>query len=600
MEIPSDNLYVSNLPPAITEGGLSALFSSYGVVTQCKCLPNPMTGSVGASGMGVALVRFRSIEEATLVMTQVGGSTPEGFDQPISIKYAANNPRRDGRGMTGDMGPNGPYGMQSLTAFGGMESLALVAAGVAGAAGGTTSGALPEPAPHEHLYFKGLPMNLDEVAFMAVLGNMAKVTSVKILPNPNPKPGGDTFGAAMATFDTVDDALHVKHTLNGQTPDWCGQKLLVRFANQRGGPYGSIPVTDNQAALLAAQLLQASAGAAGAGYGTGHGTPPEPAAHENLYFKGLPANIDELTLREVLGSISNLVSVKVLSNPKPGTDGCGTAMARFASLEDAAHVKDMLNGQTPDWCGQRLLVRFATQKGGPGNPNMYAAAQAQAQALALAQAQVQVEAAAQAQAAFENEATWAAEQAAWAAGVGIGAEQAAWIAGSGGGAGADVGSAISQLMSGNPIGRVNADFLVTMVHEAVVVPGAGAKINNADSTIYVSGLPGDMTERHAYKLFSPLGAIFSVSLKHGGVGESSWAICFVNFVDPLSAQAAIAVYNGMQVPEGNVLKVSIKQQIGSPLAVGNGPMLALVPPGDPDCAPPPPPTPAPGMALLMA
>jgi len=596
MESPSDNLYVSNLPSSITEGGLSALFSSYGVVTQCKVLPNPMTGSVGASGMGVALVRFRSIEEATLVMTQVGGSTPEGFDLPISIKYAANNPRRDGRGMTGDMGPNGPYGMQSLTAFGNMDSLALVAAGAAGATGGTTTGALPEPPPHEHLYFKGLPMNLDEVAFMAVLGNIAKVTSVKILPNPNPKPGGDTFGAAMATFETIDDAIHVKHTLNGQTPDWCGQKLLVRYANQRGGPYGSMiqaPSQDDQAALLAAQLIQASAGPAA--YGTGQGTPPEPAPHENLYFKGLPSNIDEHTLREVLGGIANLVSVKVLSNPKPGSDGCGTAMARFATMEDAAHVKEMLNGQTPDWCGQRLLVRYATQKGGPGNPNMYAAAQAQAQALALAQAQAQVEAASQAAAAIENEASWAAEQAAWAAGV----EQAAWTAGSGGGA-AEVESAISQLMSGNAVGRVSADFLVTMVHEAVVVPGAGAKINNADSTIYVSGLPGDMTERHAYKLFSPLGAIFSVSLKHGGVGESSWAICFVNFVDPLSAQAAIAVYNGMQVPEGNVLKVSIKQQTGGPPVAGSGPMLALVPPGDPASAPPPPPTPAPGAALLMA
>lgn len=588
MEVPSDNLYVSNLPPVITEGGISALFSAYGVVTQCKVLPNPMTGSLGASGMGVALVRFRSIEEATLVMTQVGGSTPEGFDQPINIKYAANNPRRDGRGMTGEMGPNGPYGMQSLVPYGGMEALAAAA---------VSSGSAPEPPPHEHLYFKGLPLNLDEAAFMAVLGNLAKVTSVKILANPNQSPGGVTFGAAMATFDTVEDAVHVKHTLNGQTPDWCGQKLLVRYANQRGGPYGQLPATDNHAALLAAQLLQASAGG---GYGTGQGTPFEPTPHENLYFKGLPSNIEERTLREVLGNIANLISVKVLSNPKPGSDGCGTAMARFATTEDAQHVKDMLNGQMPDWCGQRLLVRFATQKGGPANPMYAQVQQAQVQALAIAQAQAQVEAAAQAQAYAENEAAWAQEQAAWAAGVGgVAQEQAAWPAGDGGGGGV-VGSAISELMSGNPIGRVNADFLVTMVHEAVVVPGAGAKINNADSTIYVSGLPGDMTERHVYKLFSPLGAIFSVTLKHGGVGDSSWAICFVNFVDPLSAQAAIAVYHGMQVPEGNLLKVSVRQQTGSPQGVGNGPMLALVPPGDPASAPPPPPTPAPAAALMMA
>lgn len=532
MESPSDNLYVSNLPHDITDTVVTALFSPYGVVTQCKVLPNPKAGEPGASGMGVALVRFRSVEEATQVLVSLNGVTPEGFGQPVAIKYKIDNSYRGG-------GAEG-YGKWPAVTGTDMSPYASPAQ--------LAAGAMPEPQPHEKLYFKGLKLGLDEMTFTAELRKLGTVASVKILA-PNGNPGMGATGTAMATFASEQDATAVRNALHGQTPEFADQRLLVRYANQ-GGRQAPAPAWAAPAiSMLQDQMNGGAWGGAWAAPPTAGGTAPEPPPHENLYFKGLPGGIDEASLMAVLGNIANITSVKILPNPQ-GPSGTGTAMALFASVEDAVHCKQSLNGETPDWCGQKLLVRYANQKGaGKGAPPPV-------------------------------QGGWDAPPQAYEAG------------GAGYGKGGYGASAMDQILHGGPMNQVNADFLVKMVNEAVVLPGAGTKINNAEATIYIGGLPGDTTERHIYKLFSPLGAIFSVFLKHGGDGDKSWAISFVNYVDPLSAQAAIAVYNGMQVPEGNMLKVSIKQQggKGAGMAAADGAsMLTLMPPpqvAQPDFAQP--------------
>lgn len=345
---PSDNLYMTQLPSGISEGMLCEVFSQLGKVVQCKVLPNPVAG-----GAGAALVRFASVEEAQLIVMQMNGVTPPGFDQPISVKFAQQRARGGGGG-------GGSYG------------------------GGDAS---------------------------------------------SPYGGGGPFGAE--------------------------------------------------------------------------------APSDNLYIKGLPAGVDEAWLQEALGGLATVVSVKVLQNPSPELGGGGAALARFQTADDATHVKNLLHGQSPDWCAGSLIVRYAAQRGGAR---------------------------------------------------GGGSSYTPGMAG-GFSAAAQAGSAVEQLLHGEAI-NVDADFLVKMVNEAVVLPGAGTRFHNNEATIYVGGLPVDTTENHVYQLFSPLGAIFSVFVKRGGAGTNVWAIAFINYVDPLSAQAAIAVYNGMQVPDGSVLKVKIKDAKG--------------------------------------
>lgn len=373
----SDNLYMTNLPCDVSENVIAEVFSKYGRVVQCKVLPNPITG-----GMGAALVRFQSVGEAQSIVMQMNGTTPAGFNQPVNIKFATPKASRNGDPDRG-------------------------------------GGQWNEPAPGDNLYIKGLPAGIDEPWLKEALGGLATVVSVRVLQNPSQ----DGTCAALARFETVDDAMHVKNMLHGQSPDWCTQRLLVRFANQKGmqgggggggGGGGAMPPVDFAAVLAGGPL--------------GAGIPGLQAA-----FSG------------------------------GGFDGSG---------------------------------------GGFGDAGM----------------------------------------------------------GFGGASG--TGSAVEQLLQQQSQMQVDADFLVKMVHEAVVLPGAGTRYHTSEATVYVGGLPGDTEESHVYQLFSPLGAIFSIFVKTGGVGGNAWAIAFVKYVDPLSAQAAIAVYNGMQVPDGSVLKVKIKDSKG--------------------------------------
>jgi len=260
-----------------------------------------------------------------------------------------------------------------------------------------------------------------------------------------------------------------------------------------------------------------------------------------LYIKGLPQGCEEAWLTEALSGLAMVNSVKILNYET--SDGTCAAMARFASIEDATLVKDTLHGQSPEWCPTELDVKFARQStkgGGKGDGGSKGSS---------------------------GKGSWSSGGSSWSgkggslwSGKGGGGgstpadpdiqAQDAWIASAGGAAGDNM--------------KVTAESLVTMVQEAEVLPGNGPQFQNPEGTIYIAGLPGDTTKLQAYQLFSPFGAIVSVSVKTGEArGKTpAWAISFVNYVDPLSAQAAIAVYNGMQIPDGTTMRVSLKNTSG--------------------------------------
>merc|ERR1712194_550409 len=111
-------------------------------------------------------------------------------------------------------------------------------------------------------------------------------------------------------------------------------------------------------------------------------------------------------------------------------------------------------------------------------------------------------------------------------------------------------------------GGLTTAQLVDMVYASNMLPG-GQKYQNERSSLYVGGLPGDVTDTHLYRMFSPYGAIHSCTTKYQGSGEMSWTIGFINYLDPASADAAITAYNGMSLPDGNTLKVTIKTTPGN-------------------------------------
>lgn len=87
MAAPSDNLFIGDLPPHVTDESVLAIFSAYGEVASCKAIPAKAGGSKGA-----ALVRFGTLAEAQWVLENLNGNLPEGLDEPVVIQYARNPP----------------------------------------------------------------------------------------------------------------------------------------------------------------------------------------------------------------------------------------------------------------------------------------------------------------------------------------------------------------------------------------------------------------------------------------------------------------------------------------------------------------------------
>lgn len=111
MAAPSDNLFIGDLPPSVSDESVLEVFSAYGEVVSCKAIPPKAGGSKGA-----ALVRFATLVEAQWVLENLNGNLPEGLDLPVVIQYARNPPggpadksgRSNGGWGKGSLGPQQP------------------------------------------------------------------------------------------------------------------------------------------------------------------------------------------------------------------------------------------------------------------------------------------------------------------------------------------------------------------------------------------------------------------------------------------------------------------------------------------------------------
>ncbi|CAH4030721.1 sex-lethal homolog isoform X1 [Pieris brassicae] len=83
-DIKETNLYVTNLPRAITEEQLETIFGKYGRIVQKHILRDKNNGSP----RGVAFVRFDKREEAQEAIAALNNVIPEGGTEPLSVKVA--------------------------------------------------------------------------------------------------------------------------------------------------------------------------------------------------------------------------------------------------------------------------------------------------------------------------------------------------------------------------------------------------------------------------------------------------------------------------------------------------------------------------------
>lgn len=93
---PSDNIYVTGLPPGADERMVRYLFAPYASVTQCKVINNG-----GARGEKTsAFLRFMSAQQAAWVVQNMNGAIPQGLSEPIFARFAdAPEPKQPSFGM---------------------------------------------------------------------------------------------------------------------------------------------------------------------------------------------------------------------------------------------------------------------------------------------------------------------------------------------------------------------------------------------------------------------------------------------------------------------------------------------------------------------
>ncbi|CAE7230620.1 gnt1 [Symbiodinium pilosum] len=97
----------------------------------------------------------------------------------------------------------------------------------------------------------------------------------------------------------------------------------------------------------------------------------------------------------------------------------------------------------------------------------------------------------------------------------------------------------------------------------------GGKWNNDDNTLFVGGLPEDMTNLEMYQIFAPFGPIAprgATALLDKESGKCT-GIGFVNFMEKDSAEKAIRILNGYAFLDGSWLTVKKK---GPPKSKGEG------------------------------
>lgn len=228
---------------------------------------------------------------------------------------------------------------------------------------------------------------------------------------------------------------------------------------------------------------------------------------DNLFVQDLPEGTDENTLKTVFSCYGSVVQGKVIAGNK--------GFVRYSSMEEAQWVVENVNGNIPEGFSTPVQVKFANPPGGGKGGGKWQQ---------------------------NNSAPYP----------GGGAIQQWQPQGkAAGGKGKDGGG------KGGKGNYAMKDF-VKMLSMSGNLPGG--KWTNDENCIFVGGLAQDCTDEDLYQIFSPFGAIASKgvrAMKNKETGQCT-GFGFVNFIDPAATPLAIMTLNNQQLPDGQMLRVSIK------------------------------------------
>lgn len=359
--VPSDNVFIGELPASLTQQECREIFGAYGQVTQCRVLPvRPSTGKASA------LVRFGSVIEATWITENLDGNLVEGLVEPITARFAnpsgSNGASKSAAGVA--VTPIAPVAAAAAAAKG---PRSLGGRGVAGAAGSNAGPA--DARVLDNVFIGELPAGMTTEECKAIFGTYGQVVQCRVLPAR----AATGKSSALVRFGSVEEAKSIVESLNGSFVEGLAEPIQARFANNpvhgdgKGGTKGDAganrsapyPVVGEQGGPATFSSLYSSVKKAGL-----LGAFTEQAPDEcQVFLSNLPPDTTDLDLFKLFSPFGaiGVTGVKALVNPDGTCKGIG-----FVDFVDPSHAElaiQTLHGHTaPD--GTTLHV--ALKRSGKG------------------------------------------------------------------------------------------------------------------------------------------------------------------------------------------------------------------------------------------
>lgn len=387
-------------------------------------------------------------------------------------------------------------------------------------------------ADNANLWIGGLPEGIDDESFAQLFEGSGTIVSSRCMPEKK---------CGFVKYSSRDEAMAVVEAMNGFEFD--GTTLQVKFANDgaKGSDKGGKGGKDNSWGGKGKSKGgkdewggKGDKGKKGCKGKDGKGKEVQPwemiqaiqEPSDNLYIKGLPADFSSDAVEEIFGNYATVTSCKLLQYPNE----CSLLM-RVASVDMAKWMVESLDGNIPEGLTTTISVRYADTP----------ATKAKKVQTLLGVA-----------------GDFCASK-----GDGKGKSDKSGPYGGKGG---------KAPLAGNPDPNLapHVKAAVDVMLKNFGSGGKGGKFpSEGDETnLYVKDLPGTADDLYIYKVFSPFGALESISIKTGPDG--TWAIAFVKYSTNAEAQGALMGLNNCLLPDGSMLKVSVKTGGGDQGGKGGG------------------------------
>mmetsp|Transcript_87996 Transcript_87996/g.138952 ORF Transcript_87996/g.138952 Transcript_87996/m.138952 type:complete len:569 (+) Transcript_87996:90-1796(+) len=283
----SDRIFVSRLPPYMTDEMLEEVFGNYGTVVSTSVIQNAKPSKDGLES--VCLITMSSQEEAASLLQKLDGNIPDGLLEPVSIKFASGTPAMASK----------PTSMQM--------------AAVQAAAMDTT-----QPLMERAIYVGNLPKSMDQETFVSICGIHGKVIFSQLLLA---KSAGiavfATVKEAQLALDIVNGFEHEGLLLTAKAADGSLPFTALRSWERQGIDGTAIPDTS---ALEASEQGGKKKTALEALGWSKDSTEYQVRPHTSkLYVTGLPTGSSEDSIRETFAAHGEVMNIRIVWSNSWGT-----------------------------------------------------------------------------------------------------------------------------------------------------------------------------------------------------------------------------------------------------------------------------------------